>query len=152
MVGGKEMQPDVVNLLTVFMVAVLAVFDYFTGFPNNTVMVEESYNYLMAAKSWQIDLLDLPTGYTRRVSCYWLQAGIEHIWLCLPAVYQTKSLCHITSLCSQWQHYISCCLHLSLLSPTLSCPFILPVTTSHNNSMSCTWFGNLYINFSSLGF
>jgi hypothetical protein len=51
MVGGKEVQPDVVNLLTVFMVAVLAVFDYLTGFPNNTVMVEEFYHYLMAAKS-----------------------------------------------------------------------------------------------------
>ena len=50
MVGGKEVQPDVVNLLTVFMVAVLAVFDYFTGFPNNTIMVE-FYRYLMAAKS-----------------------------------------------------------------------------------------------------
>jgi hypothetical protein len=46
----KEVQPDVVNLLTLFMVAVLAVLDYFTGFPNNTIMVE-SYHYLMAAKS-----------------------------------------------------------------------------------------------------
>jgi len=50
MVGGKEVQPDVVNLFTVFMCAVLAVFDYFTGFPNNTIMVE-FYRYLMAAKS-----------------------------------------------------------------------------------------------------
>jgi hypothetical protein len=53
--------------------------DYCTDFPNNTVMVEESYHCLMAAKSWQVDLLDLPTRYTRRVSYYWLQAGIEHI-------------------------------------------------------------------------
>jgi hypothetical protein len=43
-------QPDVVNLFTVFMGAVLAVFDYFTCFPNNTIMVE-SYPYFMAAKS-----------------------------------------------------------------------------------------------------
>jgi len=44
-------QPDVVNLLTVFMVAVWAVFDYFTdGFSNNAVMVE-SYHYLIAARS-----------------------------------------------------------------------------------------------------
>jgi hypothetical protein len=50
MVGGKDVKPDVVNLFTVFMGAVLAVFDYFTGFPNNTQMVE-SYHYFMAAKS-----------------------------------------------------------------------------------------------------
>jgi hypothetical protein len=43
-------QPDVVNLLTVFMVTVWAVFDYSTVFPNNTIMVE-SCHYLMAAKS-----------------------------------------------------------------------------------------------------
>jgi hypothetical protein len=50
MVGGQEEKPDAVNLLTVFMVAVLAVFDYFTGFHNNTIMVE-SYHYLMTVKS-----------------------------------------------------------------------------------------------------
>ena len=50
MVGGKDVQPDVVNLLTVFMVAVWAIFDYFTGFPNNILMVE-SYHYLISAKS-----------------------------------------------------------------------------------------------------
>jgi hypothetical protein len=44
-------QPDVVNLLTVFMVAVWAVFDYFTGgYSNNAIMVE-SYHYLIAARS-----------------------------------------------------------------------------------------------------
>jgi hypothetical protein len=31
-------KPDFVNLLTVFVVAVLAVFDYFNGFPHNAVM------------------------------------------------------------------------------------------------------------------
>jgi len=36
--GGNEVQPDIVNLLTVFMVAVLAVFDYFTGFSNNVII------------------------------------------------------------------------------------------------------------------
>jgi len=50
MARGQEVKPDVVNLLNVFMVAVLAVFDYFPGFHNNTIMVE-SYHYLMTAKS-----------------------------------------------------------------------------------------------------
>jgi hypothetical protein len=43
-------KPDVVNLITVFMVAVLAVYEYFTSFPNNAVLVE-SYHYLIAVKS-----------------------------------------------------------------------------------------------------
>ena len=50
MTGGHEVKLGVVNLLTVFMVAVLAVFDYFTGFHYNTIMVE-SYHYLMTKKS-----------------------------------------------------------------------------------------------------
>jgi hypothetical protein len=50
MVGGKEVKPDVVNLITVFMVAVLAIYEYFTSFPNNAVSVE-SYYYLMAVNS-----------------------------------------------------------------------------------------------------
>jgi hypothetical protein len=40
-------KPDVVNLITVFMVAVVAVFECFTSFSNNAVLVE-SYHYLMA--------------------------------------------------------------------------------------------------------
>jgi len=44
-------QPDVVNLLTVFMVAVWAVFDYFTGgFSNNAIKVD-SYHFLIAGTS-----------------------------------------------------------------------------------------------------
>jgi hypothetical protein len=50
MTGGQEVKPGFVNLITVFMVAVWAVFDYFTGFHYNTIMVE-SYHYLMTAKS-----------------------------------------------------------------------------------------------------
>jgi hypothetical protein len=49
MVGGKEVQPDM-YLLTIFMVPVLAIFDYFTGFPNNVILLE-SCHYLMAVKS-----------------------------------------------------------------------------------------------------
>ena len=79
------MKPGVGNLLIVFMVAVLAVFDYFIGFHNNTIRAE-SYHYLMTAKSLRVTLLDLSPGYTRRVSCYWIQAGIEHMLLCLPAL------------------------------------------------------------------
>jgi len=83
--GGQEVKLGVVNLLNIFMVAVWAVFDYSIAFHNNAIMVE-SYYYLMTAKSWRVDLLDLLTWYTRRMSCYWLQAGIEHILLCLPAL------------------------------------------------------------------
>ena len=50
MVGGKEVQQDIVNLLTIFMVAVLAVFDYFTGLCNNVILVESCY-YLTSVKS-----------------------------------------------------------------------------------------------------
>jgi len=49
MAQGQEVKVGVVNLLSVFMVAVWAVFDYFIGFHNNTVMVE-SYHYIMTAK------------------------------------------------------------------------------------------------------
>jgi hypothetical protein len=50
MFGGNEVQPDVVNFLSVFMVTVWAVFAYFTDFPINVIMVE-SYHYLMSVKS-----------------------------------------------------------------------------------------------------
>jgi hypothetical protein len=105
-------------------------------------------------KNTWVDLIELVNEiYQRsvRILCYKQLYNTAHI-LCCPSLFKQNVVpCYGTF--SQQPPCITFC-HISLLSPTLTYPFILPFPLSlsyylklHHNSMSCTLLGTLVSKF-----
>jgi hypothetical protein len=104
---GAQVKPDFVNSLTVFVVSVLAVFEYFSGFPHNALMVESDHNIVAFYKEIMNGCtFTCPPDIVEGCQVIWLEAVVEYMLLCLPSLNQTKTWCCVTALCSQQLPYV----------------------------------------------